>query len=306
MTSNCTVLITVGFYPWNKTPWECDAAVEVLCPCLCWEEWPWSRLCKGWSLLHVRSGCGTTSVRWDQEGFMSTGRAQGCSMQALPEIAIWEFDMHCFFCWWKENDLSSYLRCIFHIFPSLRHLYHTQLSPLALLVITCLLLSAVVILGGFLLVFWVVCFLLNHSNPTKLLCLCSFHIHSSMGCFWGLFFFECSIKSRNLCVTLPVRNFVFFYFCTQFGGTLSYVHFKNNIIWLKPEIITEYICCPVPGLLQIEHGAVFQCSVSLAVQDSTVLQTKLRDLIRIQGIHLKAVLYLWFKAPFFSDSYRSC
>lgn len=87
-----------------------------------------------------------------------------------------------------ERKLSSYSRCVFHIFPSVRHLYHTQLSPLALLVITCLLLSAVVILGGFLLIFWVVCFLLNHSNPSRIALLVFFPYPFFYGLVFGGFF----------------------------------------------------------------------------------------------------------------------
>lgn len=143
------------------------------CACVCaGREWPWLQTVQGlisparqeW--LWHESWVGSGGIYGAQGELLSI--PHGSSTQAFPKIAIWEFDMHCFFCWWKENDLSSYLRYVFHIFPSLRHLYHTQLSPLALLVITCLLLSAVVILGGFLLVFWVVCFLLNHSNPSKI------------------------------------------------------------------------------------------------------------------------------------------
>lgn len=151
MTSNCSVLVTVGFWPWNKTPWECDA-VKVLS--LSEREWPCLQTPQG--LIHQEWLChqcwvGSGGVHGAQGELLSIPLA--CSMQALPKIAIWEFDMHCFFCSWKENYLSSHSRCVLHIFPSVRHLYHTQLSPLALLVITCLLLSAVVILGGFLLVF---------------------------------------------------------------------------------------------------------------------------------------------------------
>lgn len=153
-------------------------------------------------------------------GLFYAGTSQNCNLRVY---------MHCFFSSWKENDLSSYSRCIFHIFSSVRHLYHTQLSPLALLVITCLLLSAVVILGGFLLVFWVVCFLLNHSNPSKIALLVFFPYPFFFGLVLGVFF-ECSIKSRTLCVTLPVRNFSFFLLLHSFDGTFFHVRFKNNII----------------------------------------------------------------------------
>lgn len=221
MTRNCTVLVTVDFYPWNETPWEWDA-VKVLCLRLLLErEWPWLQAVQGLiSPVHQewlwhRCWVGSGWIYGAQGELLSIAR--GCFMQALPKIATWEFDMHCFFCWWKENDLSSYSRCVFHIFPSVRHLYHTQLSPLALLVITCLLLSAVVILGGFLLVFWVVCFLLNHSNLSKIALLAFFPYPFFYGLVLGWFFFWALYKKQKpVCDPCSEKlYFMFFYFCTH-------------------------------------------------------------------------------------------
>lgn len=65
------------------------------------------------------------------------------------------------------------------------------------------------------------------------------------------------IKTKSLCVTLPVRNLTIYFYVFilyvflllySFDGTFLYVHFKNNIIHLKIEIITEYICCLTPRL----------------------------------------------------------
>lgn len=162
-------------------------------PLLLEREWPWLQSVQGLippahqECLWHQCWAGSGGICGAQGELLSID--QGCSMQALPRIAIWGFDKHCFFCWWKESDLSSYSRRVFHIFPSVRHLYHTQLSPLAPLVITCLLLSAVVILGGFWLVFWVGCFLLNHSNPSKIAWLVFFPYPFFYGLVLGWIFF---------------------------------------------------------------------------------------------------------------------
>lgn len=85
-------------------------------------------------------------------------------------------------------------------FSPVRHLYHIQLSPMALLVITCLECCGY-FWEVFLLVFWGFIFWII-ATLAKLFCLYSSYIHSSTGRILFYYF----IKSKSLCMTPPVRN----------------------------------------------------------------------------------------------------